>query len=258
MLRMINKSMWHGWPIALAIIWAVTLFPAHADRVQMIDVEPLVHVSFDDGADDIADSALTNGIVGKGLIIGEAPSLVRTFPQPLSLSQGSIVLWFCPIDWDDVSYVELLKMMGSSDGRSSIRLRLYVVSHHWRGLTVLQYLASGSRVSFYCNRSYVDHWKADPTQWRHIAFTWDASGGLLYVDGLETSRDRQIGQAMEPFHALRIGAPTVQHLASGESVRTDCRTVLDEIRLYDTVLTPEQIRADYESLMGSLVEADNF
>jgi len=230
---------------------------------------PLIQLPFDSDLKGSAASAvklkpsrigevrLTDGLVNSGVEVGEG-GMEYTFAEPLRLPTGSVLLWFCPCGWDDVSYIELLMAYKTAGRSRQPALRLYVVPHHWRGLMALRYLTDTQRISVYANRVYVEHWRRQKEHWHQAVFTWDQSQGTLYVDGLEVDADPDIGREMDGWKLLRVGGKNVRYPEGGGRVRTKIKTVLDEVRIYDQLLTPEQVRQDYESHMGPLVDTDDF
>ena len=81
--------------------------------------------------------------------------------------------------------------------------------------------------------------------WHHIAATWDIDGDMtLYVDGGSPVSGAHNGNAFELIGAIRLGAPiSNQRYYVG---------LMDDVRLYDYVLSPEEIA---EAMQGDPVLA---
>jgi len=74
-------------------------------------------------------------------------------------------------------------------------------------------------------------------QWRHVGFVWDGSYRILYVDGIEVAKD---ATAQNPLKSATGG------LYIGASKDLDAGTFfagsIDDVRIYDSALSAEQIR----------------
>jgi concanavalin A-like lectin/glucanase superfamily protein/fibronectin type III domain protein len=89
--------------------------------------------------------------------------------------------------------------------------------------------------------------------WKYIAATFDGNAVLLYVDGLEVGRSEISGSMTPSDGALRIG---------GNNIYAEWFAgVLDEVRLFQRPLSPEEIRAEMGSaapLAAGLAAAYSF
>jgi len=75
-------------------------------------------------------------------------------------------------------------------------------------------------------------------QWHNVGFVWDGTHRSLYVDGIEVAKDATAQAALKPATGgLYIGAG--KNLEAG----TFFSGLIDEIRIYDKALMPEQIEA---------------
>ncbi len=79
-------------------------------------------------------------------------------------------------------------------------------------------------------------------QWYHLAVTADAAGLAVYLDGVQC--------AMESEGTFAFGAKglPLQMGASQPDGHEQCRCVLDEVAIYDRVLSQEEIRRHVEAL----------
>ena len=75
-------------------------------------------------------------------------------------------------------------------------------------------------------------------RWHHIGFVWNGAYRSLYVDGVEVAKDAAAqGQLKYSNGGLHIGAGKT---LDGESFFSG---LIDDVRIYDKALTPEQIAA---------------
>ena len=75
-------------------------------------------------------------------------------------------------------------------------------------------------------------------QWHHIGFVWDGSYRSLYVDGVEVAKDATAQAALKP-------ATGGLYIGTGKNLEAETffSGLIDDVRIYDRVLTPEQISA---------------
>ena len=83
-------------------------------------------------------------------------------------------------------------------------------------------------------------------QWYHLVGTWDSSEVRLYVNGVpDVSASNSIGEVRNSDGSLQIGSQlTTDYSVSTAKFGFD--GVVDEVRLYDTVLTPSQVSSQYD------------
>ncbi len=93
-------------------------------------------------------------------------------------------------------------------------------------------------------------------EWHHVVATWQSSDGdtNIYVDGAPAlNQVLQAGQSITPGGHLALGHE--QDSVNG-SYDPNQRLVgdLDEVAIYDFVLTPEQVAQHYEAVQGNMCE----
>jgi PGF-pre-PGF domain-containing protein len=127
-----------------------------------------------------------------------------------------------------------------------------IVSKHNEYILRVQNESSGGGFSCYI---YVDGFWSPATQvnkeltdefWHHVACTWDNSTGdiKIYVDGkLNASQSGQKGSINPTNNPLSIGNWDDDLF----NVTSFWKGTIDEVRIYDKALSPEQISAIYES-----------
>jgi len=75
-------------------------------------------------------------------------------------------------------------------------------------------------------------------QWHHVGFVWDGSYRVLYADGIEVAKDATAQNTLKPTTGgLCIGANKTL------GVETFFSGLIDDVRIYDRALTPEEIAA---------------
>ena len=76
-------------------------------------------------------------------------------------------------------------------------------------------------------------------EWHHVCCTWDGEAFVLYLDGEERDRDTsQSGDVVASTRSLYIG-----YGDNGYSSTYDMNGSIDDVRVYDTALTAEQVAA---------------
>ena len=75
-------------------------------------------------------------------------------------------------------------------------------------------------------------------QWYHVGFVWDGSYRSLYVDGVEVAKDNA---AQNPLKRATGGL----YISAGKTLAagTFFSGLIDDVRIYDKALTPEEIEA---------------
>jgi len=75
-------------------------------------------------------------------------------------------------------------------------------------------------------------------QWHHVGFVWDGSYRYLYVDGTEVAKDTQaLAQLKYSNGGLHIGT------SKKRDTGTFFSGLIDDVRIYNKALSPEQIAA---------------
>jgi hypothetical protein len=71
------------------------------------------------------------------------------------------------------------------------------------------------------------------TEWAHLAYTYNGEAGILYKDGVEVARKAASGELQHNELSLTIGS----RLESPQSFKG----IIDDVRLYNIALTPDEI-----------------
>ncbi len=170
------------------------------------------------------------GRVGKGALIETvAQSAVVEAPYNLSKARGALTLWYKPSVSRKEKANNPLFWCGESRDVGSNAFWL------WLNEKSLRFDVRDPQ-DRYCTASTSD-WKEG--QWVHIAALWDCEKGLsLWVNGQKCA-ERETTWKPGALSPLLIGtgnAPCEGRAAGG---------ALDELKIFDRPLTPEQIQADF-------------
>jgi len=158
--------------------------------------------------------------------------------------RGTVSFWVKPVNWkmSAVGHFQTFFEVRSGDSKyrlivnkdmSRDQLCFTIVNGKWRGTV---YFAP-------------TRWGTD--RWHKIDCTWDARGMKLYVDG-ETpkpgsTREKIFEEDPKFPESIRWASMRINFF-SGWKVDPDWQTAYDELKIYDRVLSPEEIRAGYEKV----------
>ncbi len=165
------------------------------------------------------DPQTVTGSVGSALRFDGNGDYVST-PSFAGQTEGSIAFWFLTDQNTVGEYLSSRSLNGYDDSDLIIS-----GCEHVNELCAIVFDGSGwSRLST----------TIQPERWYHLAFTWDRTGKRLFLDGElvdQNSNTRAV------FHdlPLEIGRDSY---SGGQSYN---RGVIDEIRIYDRALLPEEI-----------------
>ena len=206
------------------------------------------------------------GVRGEAVFIGEGASLAYHCPGNLNKSQGAIEFWL-RADWppeDHQLRVLLAEDAPNQSGSTMIRIwrnfwDAWTQNDFWRiryeirdqggHYNVFDYDARGPG-GYQINRMEVIGWK--PGSWHHLIFTWDCQVGTrLYVDG-KPAEERPYASPRQDFTfepksypRIFIGSPRPGY----EKTQGTANCAFDELRFYDRMLTTEEAKERYSSLV---------
>lgn len=157
----------------------------------------------------------------------------------LDKGQGTIELWFCP-QWDN------------TDPKQQRFHRVVVADEKdWNapGHTLLNF-GSGS-VGFHLRTTEdlgvgasVGNWKAG--EWHHVVVTWDCTFGLrLFLDGAQAGERKAAWTVSDVLPSRRL------HLGCEANGTNLCDGWLDDFRIYDRALAPEEVRLAFEGKLNA-------
>ena len=234
-------------PVLIAIVFLV-FFSLAAQAA--IDDGLIAHWSFD--ACDLQDSG-PNGfnagtLIGNPMCVQGAQGFafefygndfIRIPDVPVAPTQHSYALWFRPAQdldsnsprqdllYADVDLDVILQTLGrphitlNHDADGKIGFHPHIIPDN-----------GGNPATSDAIESSTDTWQAN--RWYHAAFTWDGATFLTYIDG----------ELQQVFDALPSGVSHVYEgivLAVRGNEEFFFSGSLDEVRMYDRVLTPDEV-----------------
>jgi len=195
------------------------------------------------------------GIVGNAALIGASAdkkqgfNIVYPAKDILSNKKGAVAFWIQALDWDvaDKSYHVFFRAQGRDAD-----LIVYKVPNDWG--CILRFLIGPSRTEngrkiWTSFNADVRKWKRG--EWHFIVATWGDNRGAFYIDGV-LAEEKEI-PAM-PGEFTRFGAgglyPTKWSGHPGNSL-------IDEMMIYDVMLTPKDVRERYVSYGRGFLNGDD-
>ena len=187
-----------------------------------------------------SNSSFVDGVKGKALYAsGKAVSMGFKMKDNLTFSMpGTISLWIKPVKWKRPDDMPLEK-----DGKSKARLyqEFFLTNYNpgggYLGIQRMTSPVNGGKdtIMVFCSGlKGVGLWIGKEVnlaegEWHNIVMTWDPKSFILYIDGEIAGRktiDRKISN---------------NELSDSFSVSCPAETMLDEVYIYDHVLSPESI-----------------
>ena len=180
-------------------------------------------------------SVAENTIFGKSLKFTAGNQGMMEIPQIMNTSQKSysISLWF---KYDTST---------NREGKNTVLLQ-----QNGNGRTFLQF-TKDNKYATYVNASNVYSDKAvDLSQWQHVMATYnkDTKKIAFYINGEKDSEKDAGSQVVNELTSLLIG----RHKNGGNDPLS-MRGLVDEIRVYEKVLTADEAKAVYEEKAGAML-----
>lgn len=186
--------------------------------------------------------ALIDGFSSKAALIGVSEDQSKSFnviyPASGILSEkcGSVSFWCKAINWDvkDKYYHVFFRARGKD-----AELILYKVPDPMLSFLIGPLRVEGGKKIWVEMRGNVTRWKKD--EWHFVTATWGEGKGALYLDG-KLARSREIPHFPGKFTVFGAGGlyPTRWQGKVGNSA-------IDELKIYDRVLTAEEVAAEYNA-----------
>lgn len=179
------------------------------------------------------------GISGPGLKLDEGERLDYEMKGNFDVRQGSVSLWVQPVNWYGNDRRFHHHFVAQCPGVFSFYLYQYTQPTH-----LFFYIAVGKRQVR--ARTPTDRWQ--PGHWYKIDATWDQQTMRLYVNSdlqgeVLLPDDFKLPDRNDGF----ISITPVQFWKNKFSSPDD-RTIVDEVKIYNRVRTPDEIRRDYVAL----------
>lgn len=186
------------------------------------------------------------GFQGQAFVTSHTQGCAWPIKDNLNVSAGTIKLWVMPIDWQvgDGQFHHWFRVVGEQGADKTVRPFDILLYKFFEWDTALAYGMCGELTGSNSIQLPMDHLWA-PKRWHQIAFTWDATGASLYMDG-EGKRQAFL---QGPPNAIvtdvfSVGGPYFRENAS--------HTAIDELAIYNRKLSDQEIEALYrEELIQS-------
>ena len=210
----------------------------------------LLHLSFEDESWVAFSRSQSRALVDYPDLVagrkGKAASIMKRgefgsieLAGNLDKARGTLSFWYKPAFPDRKGAAYVLVSSGGSGKHARNILRIWVWNHRIR----FDITRTQGRRSYCVSR--ITDWEAG--RWVHIAGTWDNTSGIaLCVDGKKTA-ESSVTWAPVDTKQLIIGSLNT----SGSGRYGPAGAVIDELKVYDAVLSAEQVAADYHGTLGA-------
>jgi len=176
------------------------------------------------------------GVKGGALMLKDGERCEYDLKGNFNPQQGTMSLWFRAVNWDGSDRL-FHHFLCISDKKTPTSWYVYKYTYP-RHLNF--YVARGSgkeQVRVYCGTS-MEKWKRD--EWHHVAVTWSAEEMRLYADGKPQGRQR-VPEAFFPHDVEGVLSVSPVHYWRNKWSSPEARTLVDELRVYDRVLSGREI-----------------
>ena len=211
--------------------------------------EPIFYCNFDDTLEPVQAMGSKNpqletpavfrpGVKGKALLIGLDEQNIRrgvqySHEKNLNWIQGTISFWVKPVNWKGTDTGFFAPFFSTWAGKNNF----YIYKFH----TGENFYFMRGELGFWLFSNYrLGEWKKG--QWHHVACSWDPVQLVIYIDG-QLATERRIDfplKNMTPKRDFIIGEneKTLKN-------KTGRRSLIDEFRIFDRVLSRDDIIALY-------------
>jgi Concanavalin A-like lectin/glucanases superfamily/Carbohydrate family 9 binding domain-like/Glycoside hydrolase 123, N-terminal domain len=194
----------------------------------------------------------TKGIRKSGLLMEKGERCRYKIAKNFNMKSATISMWVTPLNWgwQDKRYQYFFQ---ASDRTVPFRIQLYVPGSYTGGGGIGLYCQFGKRkTSGFKSFSVLAPLKWKPGEWHKIDASWDSTTMRVYIDGQQKAKKPLPNvefPAMDKtyFHINPIwtGPKKITH-DPGD------RTIMDEFKVYDGVLSSEQIMQNYAADQAQL------
>ena len=190
----------------------------------------------------VVEPAYDRGIRGDALVVGlDAPHGKRGIryarEKNLNWDRGTISFWVKPLDWKGSDTGFFAMFFSAVEGRNFFQIYKYITGENL-------YFLRGELGFWLFAQSRPGEWKCG--EWHHVACTWDSVQMQMYVDGHLTT-ERRIFFPQKDLASKRDFLVGEGPGSTGYNLKTGRKSLIDEFKIYDVVLTPEEIRKIYLS-----------
>ena len=221
------------------------------------DIKPQTEMKLDNFKTQ-GEIRFTEGLEGKAIVVGNGWA-EYFFPVAgiFNYPQGSVSIWVKPIDWDDESFIDFMMTFA---GKYEKQMRLYRYRTH-NNIGILAYFYGGSAAPRFL-RIQVNKWKKKYGNWHNITWTWNENKATLYIDGIlvdEKTDTKGINkEKIQKSQHLMIGSVSCSYPDGKQRVVTKKETAIDEVKIYNYTLGPEEIKKEFEKYKGKMEKNDDF
>ena len=187
-----------------------------------------------------------NGPRGKrnAVLLNNQEYIEYTHTDNINLKQGTISFWVKPVNWKMGTTGKFQTFFELRSGDTQNRI---IINKDIAGDLLLFSIGNGGKK----NSVMLAKTGWQTGEWHKIDCTWNTRGMKLYVDG----KPPKTGSAQEKIFKEDPDFPESVRWASmrlnffrGWKVDPEWQTAYDELKIYDRVLSPEEIRNEYEKV----------
>jgi Concanavalin A-like lectin/glucanases superfamily/Glycoside hydrolase 123, N-terminal domain/Carbohydrate family 9 binding domain-like len=188
----------------------------------------------------------TKGIRKSGLLLEKGERCGYDIKGNLNLAAATVSMWVCPVNWSwqDHRYYYLLTAASGKDQK--FRFQVYVPGSYTGGGGVGFYCQFGKRKTpGFKAISLLAPLKWKPGEWHKVDVAWDSSMIKLYIDGQLKGTKALSDEKFPPLTGNKFYINRVNRGPKKKHLSPDDRSVMDEVIIYDGVLSSEQIMKNY-------------
>ncbi|MFA7229663.1 MAG: LamG-like jellyroll fold domain-containing protein, partial [Victivallaceae bacterium] len=194
----------------------------------------------------------TKGIRKSGLLMEKGEKCSYPVAKNINMKSATISMWVTPLNWSwqDNRYQYFF---AAADNSLPFRIQLYVPGSYTGGGGIGLYCQFGEREkSDFKSFSVLAPLKWQPGEWHKIDASWDSTSMRVYIDG--QLKNKKTLPDIE-FPAMEKAYFYIDQIWTGKKSKThdpEDRTIMDEFKVYDGVLSAEQIMQNYASDQAQL------
>lgn len=209
----------------------------------------------------VNNAALTDGISGKGLLVGSDAKLHNIqFPTKNNFAklEGSVSFWMKPLDYDGNTPGWVFLFDAAEPSNQGFRFYKYTGKFFWFTVGKINKAERKTDIQIALAKGHT----VKKGEWHHVVITWRAGGQTyigkesrqrIYING-KITQERTLDDKFIPstIPALFTIGPSCRWNNTANS-----RTVIDELKIYNRELLPDQVKAEYYRFFTPEVSANN-